>query len=354
MKISPTLAAAALSATVSTMPVLAAETINITIGAGHPPTIAAVEQAIATFIPAVDAKLAKTGNYSINWNTAWAGTLAKPTEVLEAVEEGIMDIGVVPTLFESAKLPLETITYVAPFGSNDLDKITEVVVDLHDTLPAFQQAWNSNNQIYLAGAGLDTYHIVTSFPLTALADLEGRKIGTGGAAANWLSGTGATPVAGNLTTYYNDIKNGVYEGAIVYGSSVAPFKLHEVAPYYTEIGFGAMMANALSVNLDRWDGMPDEVKLVLQEASREWSQAVTNVTLDRLAKNRAAMIEAGGIVSEFSEEERIKWAMGMTNITIEWAADLEAKGIPAGEVLAGFIAGLKAAGAEPARDWTAE
>jgi len=354
MKISILLRSAVISVMCLGSPAYAIETIKLTIGAGHPPTIAAVEQAIATLIPEIDRILAEGGNYEIEWTTAWAGTIAKPTEVLEAVESGILDVGVVPALFESAKLPLESITYIAPFGANDLDMITKVVNDLHQKLPAFRQAWLDNNQQYLASAGLDTYHIITNFPLNSLADLEGKKIGTGGAAANWLSGTGASAVSGNLTKYYNDIKNGVYDGAMLYGSSVAPFKLYEVAPYYTEVGFGAMMANAISVNSDRWEDLPEEVQNALQSAATTWSKAVTDATEERLRKNRAAMIEGGGIVSVFPAEERAKWAAGMTNVAKQWASDLEAKGVPAQEILSSFISGLRDAGASPVRDWSSE
>ncbi len=39
---------------------------------------------------------------------------------------------------------------------------------------------------------------------------------------NWLSGTGAVGVSGNLTTYYNEIQAGVYDGVIVFALAAAP------------------------------------------------------------------------------------------------------------------------------------
>ena len=50
---------------------------------------------------------------------------------------------------------------------------------------------------------------MTDFPVESLADLRGRKIAAPGPAINWLSGTGAVGVSGNLTSYYNELQTGV-------------------------------------------------------------------------------------------------------------------------------------------------
>ena len=60
--------------------------------------------------------------------------------------------------------------------------------------------------------------------------------------------TGAVGVSGNLTTYYNEIKTGVYDGVIVFASAALPGKLYEVAPYITKIGFGAQYAGGIAAN----------------------------------------------------------------------------------------------------------
>ena len=63
-----------------------------------------------------------------------------------------------------------------------------------------------------------------------------------GPSANWIRGTGAVAVAGNLNTYYEDIKSGVSNGVITFATGAWGAKVHEVAPYITKVNFGSQFA----------------------------------------------------------------------------------------------------------------
>ena len=120
---------------------------------------------------------------------------------------------------------------------------------LNDELPAMQSTWLENGIQYLGGPiAIDDYMLMTKFPVKAISDMEGKKIGAPGPAGTWLSGTGAVAVAGDLTTYYNDIKTGVYDGVVSFATAAVPGKLYEVAPYMSKFGFGAQFAGALGAN----------------------------------------------------------------------------------------------------------
>ena len=60
----------------------AAEELNVTIVAGHPPVFRWVKHASQTFIPAVTAALEGTGT-TINWSEQYGGSLAKVGDELE-------------------------------------------------------------------------------------------------------------------------------------------------------------------------------------------------------------------------------------------------------------------------------
>ena len=51
--------------------------------------------------------------------------------------------------------------------------------------------------------------------LKTMADLKGKKFMAPGAVANWLKGTGAIGINGGLPVYYNNMKTGVADGAII-------------------------------------------------------------------------------------------------------------------------------------------
>jgi TRAP-type C4-dicarboxylate transport system substrate-binding protein len=60
-----------------------------------------------------------------------------------------------------------------------------------------------------------------------------------------VQGTGAVAVAGNLNTYYEDIKSGVSDGASPSATGAWGAKVHEVAPYITKVNFGSSSRAAL-------------------------------------------------------------------------------------------------------------
>ncbi len=72
----------------------------------------------------------RTGEYQVNWNEAYAGTLYKFTDTREAVMDGIVDVGMVGTVWEGANMPLQNVTYFTPFATSDHKMIIEIFDDL--------------------------------------------------------------------------------------------------------------------------------------------------------------------------------------------------------------------------------
>lgn len=333
----------------------AIETINLTAVAGHPPVLLWVKHMKETLIPTIDADLAKGGRYKINWTQAYAGSIAKVGEELEAVEAGLADLGGAWSLFDPAKLPLQNIGYVAPFNSDDAEMITDIVEKLQKQIPAMGAQWEKYGQVYLGGGiTSDTYHLWTNFPIRMMDDIKGRKIGGPPPALNWLKGTGAVGVSSNLTRYYNDIKSGVYDGAALFVTSALPQHVYEVAPYMTGVNFGTGFAGGLTFNKAKWDSLPAEVKAAIQAGVAAYKSGYYKELKAREASGLKAMQAKGMKVYMLPDAERRRWAMAAPNVAKGWAEAQEKKGLPGKAVLKGFMDELRARGANPPRNWDKE
>ncbi len=331
-----------------------AEDINATIVAGHPPVFRWVKHASQTFIPAVNAALEGSG-HTITWSEQYGGSLAKVGDELEATEEGLAEIGLVSSVFDPAKLGVQNITYFTPFVSRDVSLVAEWMDDLQTNDPVMKASWERNGLQYLGAAtGIDDYLLMTNFPIETIADLKGRKIGAPGPAVNWLKGTGAVGVSGNLTTYYNEIKTGVYDGVIVFASAAVPGKLYEVAPYITKVGFGAQYAGGLAANKDWFDSLDGKVQQALFDAAKV-SREAYHADLDAsVSKFLEIMQSNGATVTEVDEAFRKEWASGMDNVAKAFTEKLDAAGVDGSAVLKGYMDTMRAAGATPVRDWDKE
>ena len=126
---------AALAVAAFAAPADATETIKMTISSGHPIIFPWIKHLHETFVPTINAELAKTGKYKIDWTEAYGGTLAKLGSELETVEQGISDMGMVSTILQSAKMPLQNVTFYVPFGPEDTTVVTDAMDSLHTKCP---------------------------------------------------------------------------------------------------------------------------------------------------------------------------------------------------------------------------
>jgi len=351
MKLVTTLLAGAIALTPAQAP---AQDVEATIVAGHPPVFRWVRMISEVFIPEATATLAKQG-VEIAFDEQYGGAIAGVGEELETVGLGLAEIGVVQSLFDPAKLAVQNVTYYTPFVTANTRLVYNIMQRLHREEPGMQAAYAENNIVWLgAPVIIDDYLLMTKFPVEDLSDLEGRRIAAPGPAVNWLSGTGAVGVSGNLTTYYNELNTGVYDGVIVFASAALPGRLYEVAPYITRLGLGAQYAGALGANSSWYEGLEPKV----QEALIDAADAAGKWYLDDLeaAVETAftTMEENGATITEAAPALREAWANGMDNAAAAWAEQLDAEGRPASEMLSLYMEEMRAAGAEPLRDWDQE
>ena len=219
-----------------------------------------------------------------------------------------------------------------------------------------QAEFAEQNQVYLAtGVVLDTYQVFSREPINSLSDLEGSKVAGAGMNLRYLEGIeGAAGVRGGLTDFYNMVQTGLVDHAMLWPEAAKTFKIAEVAPYMLRADLGAVNSKTITVNQDYWDGLPDEVKGVLQQVAVAYRDHVAGIAMDRAQASRDAYIAAGGTIVEMDPAERIAWASGMPNIAVEWATGLNDSGQPGTDMLNAYMGKLKAAGFEPVRDWAAE
>ena len=330
---------------------LAAETISIQIGSSHPTNNIWVYAMQTALQPALDKLLLDAGgNYVANWNENYGGTLYKFQDTRAAVRDGIVDIGMVGTVWEGSAMPLQNVTYFTPFSNSDHNAVIDIFDKLTDELPELRAGWTDQNMVHLSSLVTDSYDVYSNFPIASVDDIKNRKLNAPGTSANWLANTGCTPVDGALTTYYTDIQTGVSEGTLSFASGIQPTRVYEVAPHLARVGFGSMYFGGIAVNKTFHDGLPAEVRKALSEAGRVTSRSHGDYVTERATSAMTEMVAAGLQVREVEQAEREKWAATLPNVTQPW---LDANGPAATAVLKAYFAELKARNITPARDWAA-
>lgn len=348
------LAIGAALATMTAIPVFSAETIKAVVIDGYPARALWVKEFSAFFIPEVDKRLAANGNYIMEWQESYGGSIVKPKGVLEGVKLGLGDIGIVTTIFHSSKLPSQALSAVTPFVAADARAVAKAVDEIAKEFPAMQNEFKKQNQVYLAtGVVLDTYQVFSKNPISGLSDLEGGKVAGAGMNLRYLEGIeGAAGVRGGLTDFYNMLQTGLVDHAMLWPEAAKTFKIAEVAPYMLKADLGAVNSKTITVNQDYWDSLPDEVKDVLREVAVAYRDHVASIAMDRASASRDAYVAAGGTIVDLSAEDRAAWATAIPDLATEWATGLDAKGEAGSEMLNTYLGKLEAAGYTGVRDWS--
>ncbi|MBR0597460.1 C4-dicarboxylate TRAP transporter substrate-binding protein [Sinanaerobacter chloroacetimidivorans] len=329
------------------------ETITLKIGGGHMVNGMAYTQVAQEFFQAeISKRCAEETNYDVEWIEAYGGTIAKLPEGLTACQNGLLDVLVNSYAFENAKLFLMNMNYYVPFSSTDptiVTKASRMVMD--EYADVYEDLWATYNQKFLALGPTGAYELITNFPVNSLADLKGHKIAAAGANLPWLEGTGAIPVQSNLNEAYTSIQTGVYDGWIMWPDASYRYKLHEVAPYFTAIGFGADAIQGISINLDVWNSLPEEVQAIMEEVAAEYEVKSAEAAKELDVTSLEAMQKEGLTICEMPKEDIEKWAAGLPNIPQVRASEAEGMGFPGIEIWNAYIDAQKQLGHTFARDW---
>ncbi|MBI3435962.1 MAG: C4-dicarboxylate TRAP transporter substrate-binding protein [Proteobacteria bacterium] len=340
-------AACAVASTVAN----AQQVIKLTLATGLPPTLFVQKEASDTFAPAVNEELKKAGNeYQIEWTIGHAGTIVRLPGMMQAITDGVVDVGVTTQALEQSKMPLQNVVYYVPFGTTDHRVANDVFARTQRDVPAMN-VWSKLNAVYLAGFPFDRYILMAKTPIRSVDDLKGRKVGGIGPNLLWLQNTGGVGVIGTFATAYEDMQSGKYDVSFSTPTATAGIRLHEVAPYLIDVGFGSMAVQVALINKARFDKLPPPVQRALMLAAKRWEEANLKDLDARLEPAMRTMRDAGATIITFSEEERKRWADRLPPIALNWAAAMAKRGLPGMETVAAYMRAQRAHGVQFVRSW---
>lgn len=325
------------------------KTITLRIGTGHPAGPAVYATQIRDyFVPEVRRRVAEETDYEINFVEGYGGAIAKVAETLEAVQDGILDIGAYCVCFEPAKLFLHNFSYFVPFGPQNSEQAIAVARTIYDDHPWLEeQLTGSYKQQLLALNGWDNYHLGTIEPWESIDDLKGVKIGGAGPNLPWLEYVGAVPVQSTLPDGYLSLQTGVYSGWLMFPSAYYSFKFHEPAPNYTLIGFGVMGgAIVLTANNKTLQRLPEAVRNIVLEVGRSYELVAARALEEAQSSGLENLRRAGATVRTLPGEARIDWAKSLADFPNRMAKDADERNMPGSEIIRAYIKEVSKSGYE--------
>jgi TRAP-type C4-dicarboxylate transport system substrate-binding protein len=269
--------------------------------------------------------------------------VAGPAGTLDAVRNGLADLsytvhGYTPGRFVTTQLA------EFPFLGDSAEA----------TSVAFQRAYARNPAMAAEHRGVKVITVFThgpgivfntKRPITSVDDLAGLKFRVGGGMVNEIAkALGMNVTLKPAPESYELLSTGVMDGTLFPAESIESFKIDKVIKYATTFPGGLYNTSfVFMMNPAKYDGLPPDVRKVVDELSGEFAAGLFGRGWDRVDRRGMAFMQAAGVQFTKADAAFVKAVATRTApLEDDWAKAAEARGLKnPKKVLADFRAEIR-------------
>ncbi len=284
-------------------------------------------------------EIEKRTNGDVKVEFFWSQSLVKAKATLKAVGSGLADAGTVLGLYTPASIPVWSLGN-APFGVEDPWVGMRTWQELRATLPEVRKEMNDAGVRILMNFTTGPVDLLTTKPVTSMAELEGMKIRSSGGWTPLLDALGATPVKMGFGEVYQGLDRGTIDGSINYIPYVKSYKHYEVAGHVTQVSMGQVLSYGAGINLKTWNGLSDETRQIITDVSNEFVDVYAQYYVESVDAAKTALTAGiDGKSVEFHTldgAELDAWKAKSAAFNSDWLAKVNGMGIDGDKILAAF------------------
>jgi TRAP-type C4-dicarboxylate transport system substrate-binding protein len=273
----------------------------------------------AVFEPWIEKVVAESEG-TLNIRTFYSSPLGNYRNMYDRVLDGVVDIA---------------FTSLAPIGGKFIQTdVASLPFEVENALEGSIALWNlyeqgvitkEFNNIKLLGIFMfpnSALH-VSDRPIRTMEDFSGIKMRTAGKLqSDTLLLLGGWPVTAAIGDTYQGLNRGVFDGAVIPWTGVAPFKLDEVTHYHLNAPMGSSTA-MIFMNQDAYDALPAAAQRAIDNNSgmslTKWAGGHSDTDAKAIEKRVAA--QDNQVVEDISPAEAARWKAKLQPIIDEWVAN---------------------------------
>lgn len=328
------------------------DTLHLSVVSALPKNHVALKIFRERFQSEVERRLADAEFGPVVWDETHAGTLARFGGVLEAVEDDLALFGIVSVNHESKRLPLQNLTFRAPFTTESCVMVGNAYHAIHQTLDGMTAPFAAARQTYLAALASDSYNFIATRSIRNAADVRGMPIAVADRIEDWVAGVDGVPVRLQAKLVNARLEEGALIGALLPTTEMQRLRLKQHADHYTRTGFGAQVPFVVSMNTKAFAALPEAVREAVLDTASDFVPAAAN---DYCAAGDTALenLKAQGIrTAKLLKSRREQWSSVLPPMAQAWARRNDQAGRPGTQAVAAYMNLLEVAGARVMRDWS--
>ncbi|KAA0914574.1 TRAP transporter substrate-binding protein [Psychrobacter sp. ANT_WB68] len=206
-----------------------------------------------------------------------SATLSKGGATYDATAKGAVDIGSELQGYTAGRFPLTQITEL-PGLSSSATQMNCMLQTLYDD-GVISSEYEDTHLLFMMGTGPGGIHTIDN-PISKPDDLKGLRIRRPSAiAGDIIEAAGGTPVGLPAPDLYTSLQRGVLDGVSLPWDATGSFRLIELTNTHTNIPFYSS-AIVVTMNKGRYEGLPEELKQVIDNNSGKMMAALAGKVFD--------------------------------------------------------------------------
>jgi TRAP-type C4-dicarboxylate transport system substrate-binding protein len=262
--------------------------------------------------------------------------LGGPMEAWGLLNDGVSQMSSLIASYTSQQLPFAQyldLPFIVPTGWDQRNAMIQQL--LKNYLVGEDYGFSAAKTLWGVTLGL-TQIGTADKQLKTLEDMEGLQLRTppGPVGSGSTQAVGAIPVTIPANEVYSSVERGMVDGYTFPFEGIQQFKLYEVSKYYLKLDMCTSM-DLVFMNLDVWNSLPSDVQEIFETELIPMGQEMNFEARRQMdEEGKQACLDAGGVITELTPEERAKWIEINAPVIEAWIADMDAKGYPASELMA--------------------
>lgn len=196
-------------------------------------------------------------------------------------------------------------------------------------LEAANELYSTINLRFVGWWGGGQESLASSAPLAGPDDLKDWKFRSPpGLETEIFAGLGASPIVMDFTEIFTALETGIIDGADASNLATnTSLGLYDIVKHATYPGFHSMPMDHVTLNLDVWNGLPDDIKRIFEVSVQKLA---LQTTLSVAAANGEAVValrEQGVTLHDWSVEDRAAFRAGAQSAWDGYADTPEAKSL---------------------------
>lgn len=246
-------------------------------------------------------KVKELSGGKINANVVDSGAMYTDAQILEAVQEGLVEVGLVGTYKWGGMVPAADV-FDLPFLFVDLSSPAKYLnAGASDILDAEFNKKGVKNLFWCDYGFIQMWNNV--HPLHTPADFEGLTMRSYSAGDSiTLKALGAAPTLISSSEMYMAIQQGTVKGATTGMPAAVSRKIYEVCKYLTIANYSTAQFS-VQANLEWWEEQDDETQKIIMEAGKIAEQYLRDAVAESEGQAEKVVREAGLEVNTLTPEE---------------------------------------------------